>query len=152
LKAIDIINFINEDKFSKYTAKQIYDELGAEDFIEYLRNLVLKAIKLTNLDYLVNIKPVVSKDYISNNMITMAFEHKENNYKEHLFVNFHVSGEYISVMSLVSRLSTRHRSPLYTVPSNETNIINRLTTIIKDTCESDEINKLRQKYLSQAKK
>ena len=39
MKAIDIINFINEDKFSKYTLRQIYDELGPEDFAEYLKDI-----------------------------------------------------------------------------------------------------------------
>ena len=48
MKAIDIINFINEDKFSKYTAKQIYDELGHEDFVDYLSDTTLKIIK--NID------------------------------------------------------------------------------------------------------
>jgi hypothetical protein len=44
MKAIDIINFINEDKFSKYTSGQIYNELGKEDFIEYLEKICTKII------------------------------------------------------------------------------------------------------------
>ena len=50
MKALDIINFINEDKFSKYTLQQIYDELGKEDFVDYLANLYLKAAKLEGLE------------------------------------------------------------------------------------------------------
>ena len=41
-----IYSILNEDKFSKYTIKQIYDELGEEGFIEYIEDLCQKAIKL----------------------------------------------------------------------------------------------------------
>jgi hypothetical protein len=40
-----IYSILNEDKFSKYTAQQIYDELGEEEFQNYLEKLVLKAAK-----------------------------------------------------------------------------------------------------------
>ena len=152
MKATDVINFINEDKFSKYTAKQIYDELGAEDFIEYLRKLILKAVKLTGIDYLVNIKPVAEEDFISPNIISVVFENRENRYIESLFISFHVLGEYTLVYSQVSQSFNKQRSQSYSVPSNETNIINRLIAIIKYACESDKVNKLRQKYLKRAKK
>ena len=50
MKASKLTNSINlllnEDKFSKYTIKQIYDELGEEGFIEYIEDLCQKAIKL----------------------------------------------------------------------------------------------------------
>lgn len=45
MKAVDIINFINETSYVKYTAQQIYDELGEEEFQIYLEKLVLKAAK-----------------------------------------------------------------------------------------------------------
>ena len=46
MKAIDIINFIlNEDKFSKYTMEQIYDELGDEEFVNYIDDIVRSVIK-----------------------------------------------------------------------------------------------------------
>ena len=48
MKAIDIINFINEDKFSKYTVKQIYDELGKDDFIEYIEAIATKVVRSLN--------------------------------------------------------------------------------------------------------
>jgi hypothetical protein len=45
-KIINSINFIlNEDKFSKYTYRQIYDELGKEDFFDYIDDIVRKTIK-----------------------------------------------------------------------------------------------------------
>ena len=40
-----INNILNEDKFSKYTLRQIYDELGSEDFLNYIEEIVLKIIK-----------------------------------------------------------------------------------------------------------
>jgi hypothetical protein len=56
LKAIDIINFINEDKFSKYTIKQIYDELGEEDFLNYISDICYQTVKNHNLEHLVGMK------------------------------------------------------------------------------------------------
>ena len=50
MRAIDIINFINEDKFSKYTASQIYDELGHEEFFNYLENICTKIIREVNTE------------------------------------------------------------------------------------------------------
>ena len=40
-----IYSILNEDKFSKYTYFQIFDELGADEFLEYLAELCKKAIK-----------------------------------------------------------------------------------------------------------
>jgi hypothetical protein len=40
-----INNILNEDKFSKYTLRQIYDELGSEGFLDYIEEIVLKIIK-----------------------------------------------------------------------------------------------------------
>jgi hypothetical protein len=39
---------INEDKFAKYTISQIYDELGPEDFTDYMDAIAKKTIK--NID------------------------------------------------------------------------------------------------------
>jgi hypothetical protein len=48
-KLTNSINLLlNEDKFSKYTLDQIFDELGEEDLIEYLKSASLKIIK--NID------------------------------------------------------------------------------------------------------
>jgi hypothetical protein len=67
MRAIDIINFINEDKFSKYTLKQIYDELGKEDFFDYLSNTALKIIK--NIDKIFNsVKVEISNRVIYYNI------------------------------------------------------------------------------------
>ena len=40
-----ITSILNEDKFSKYTISQIYDELGKEDFLNYIDDIVKKTIK-----------------------------------------------------------------------------------------------------------
>jgi hypothetical protein len=45
-KLTNLINILlNEDKLSKYTALQILDELGPEDFLDYLDDLFSKTIK-----------------------------------------------------------------------------------------------------------
>jgi hypothetical protein len=64
LKAITLINSIsyilNEDKFSKYTARQVYEELGEEGFIDYLESICTKIIKNLNTETNIkNVKPEV---------------------------------------------------------------------------------------------
>jgi hypothetical protein len=49
-----IISILNEDKFSKYTLSQIYDELGKEDFKDYLEQLCYKIIKSEKIYFLKN--------------------------------------------------------------------------------------------------
>lgn len=52
MKANKITNSINillnEDKFAKYTIQQVYDELGEEDFIDYVATAGNKIIKGLN--------------------------------------------------------------------------------------------------------
>jgi hypothetical protein len=61
LKAIDIINFINEDKFSKYTANQIYDELGEEDYNDYIEKICTKVVRNLKTDTEIkNAKPKIN--------------------------------------------------------------------------------------------
>jgi hypothetical protein len=57
MKAIDIINFINEDKFVKYTAQQIYDELGEEEFLNYIKKIMLKIIN--KIDFITSTKDII---------------------------------------------------------------------------------------------
>ena len=50
LKTLNLIeSVINEDKFSKYTLQQIFDELGKEGFVDYIEELVHKVIKVYNV-------------------------------------------------------------------------------------------------------
>ena len=62
MKAIDIINFINEDKFSKYTLDQIFDELGGiEEFMEYLETVCTKVVRSLKTDTEIkNAKPKIT--------------------------------------------------------------------------------------------
>ena len=90
MKAIDIINFINEDKFSKYTIKQIHDELGYDDFIEYLESLCYKAVKAENIEGLIEMKPGMSAKWETS--MFFSFEQKHRNYSDKLFVNYTVGG------------------------------------------------------------
>ena len=63
-----IISILNEDKFSKYTLQQIYDELGQEDFAEYIENLYKKAVSSVNSvkNMSVNFKGFGSLQFISD--------------------------------------------------------------------------------------
>ena len=50
---------INEDKFSKYTVKQIHDELDRTDFADYIISICNKSVR--NLDTETNIKKAKSE-------------------------------------------------------------------------------------------
>ena len=58
MKANTLINSItsilNEDKFAKYTISQIYDELGKEDFLNYIEDICYKIIKSEKIYFLKN--------------------------------------------------------------------------------------------------
>ena len=49
MKALKLTNSINillnEDKFSKYTPKQVYDELGEDNFVNYIEQICTKVIR-----------------------------------------------------------------------------------------------------------
>ena len=103
MRAIDIINFINEDKFSKYTVKQIYDELGKDDFIEYIEAIATKVVRSLNTVTKFNkAKPEISyaaddlhvyykqKTVINNlelieSLIIYAFDSRDSLYIEYCF-------------------------------------------------------------------
>jgi hypothetical protein len=40
-----IYSILNEDKFSKYTLIQLYDELGEEGFVDYIEEICTKVIR-----------------------------------------------------------------------------------------------------------
>jgi hypothetical protein len=63
-----IISILNEDKFSKYTLPQIYDELGQEDFADYIEALYKKAVSSVNSvkNMSVNFKGFGSLQFISD--------------------------------------------------------------------------------------
>ena len=66
-----IYSILNEDKFSKYTAQQIYDELGEEEFQIYLEKLVLKAAK--GIKLLDGLFPLYGAFEINPNEISLLF-------------------------------------------------------------------------------
>jgi hypothetical protein len=103
VKANKITNSINillnEDKFSKYSMQQVYDELGKEDFIEYLKNICNKVVK--NLDTETNIKkaePSASKSLHGFSYSATTGNLKEfisiyiGNWNEELQISYEVIG------------------------------------------------------------
>jgi hypothetical protein len=68
LRANKITNSINillnEDKFSKYSMQQIIDELGEDEFVDYLEKVTTKIIRNLNEKY-IRVKPkiVVTSTY-----------------------------------------------------------------------------------------
>jgi hypothetical protein len=93
MKAIDIINFINEDKFSKYTLQQIYDELDEEDFFDYLSKCALKIIKTLDEKFKA-VKPKIIKDAYNYLIVSCyegrdGFELKYSDNSNTLFIQCH---------------------------------------------------------------
>lgn len=88
MKAIDIINFINEDKFSKYTIKQIYDELGSEEFINYIEDMVYKIAKTGKIPTL----KLDEKQFTLH--IFLRFKSKNNTF---LHVSYNTVGGYLKI-------------------------------------------------------
>jgi hypothetical protein len=125
LKAIDIINFINEDKFSKYTLKQIYDELGSEeDFLNYLEDLFYKVVKSTKSTLLKKFK--LDTKNSEGNKVFIKFEiEKERIY---LYMSYSTTKENL-IISSWSRDKSGYiegaPSP-YTLEAKATNILPEL--------------------------
>jgi len=105
MRAIDIINFINEDKFSKYTVKQIYDELGKNEFIDYIETISTKAVRSLNtvtkfnkakpqvsyaaddLHVYYEQKTIVNRLELIESLIIYAFDNRDSLYIEYCFKN-----------------------------------------------------------------
>lgn len=164
MKANKIINSIssilNESNFAKYTLRQVYDELVyKEDLADYLKKLAVRAVKLTNLDYLTNMK---AQDYIyaSDTMIAFGLAQRKNKYEEKLTIQLHmedIEKEYIEVDCRVFKSPLKHETSDWCRTGNnifslkEVDVINALKVAIKDACESPEVKKLRQECLRQVK-
>ena len=52
---------LNEDKFSSMTLTEIFDELGPDDFSDYLEELVMKAAKGSNIKELKSLELDIKK-------------------------------------------------------------------------------------------
>lgn len=58
-KLTNSINLLlNEDKFSKYSMQQIIDELGEDDFVDYLEKVTTKIIRNLDEKY-IKVKPKI---------------------------------------------------------------------------------------------
>jgi hypothetical protein len=100
LEAIKLTNSIysilNEDKFVKYTVKQIYDELGQEDFMDYLEKICTKIIK--NLDTNTDIKDAIPQ----TDFEAISYEAETYGEPQYLLV------EFIEILCLKNALICRY--------------------------------------------
>ena len=103
MKAIDIINFINEDKFSKYTIKQIYDELGQEDFLNYISDICYQTVKNNNLEYLVGMKvnKTITAEVNNGTNIGFCFYKKQKYGVETLYIYLNVERMRLRIVSRI---------------------------------------------------
>jgi hypothetical protein len=137
LKAIDIINFINEDKFAKYNLSQVYDELGHDDFDDYLKDICTNTIKKLDTD--TNIKH--AKAISGYDTRSWAYAAKTGNLEEHLEVKCH-SG--VRIAYYVNRNYPTNFS--CGISFHEVGYIVTLRKVLNNLYNSKEYKELREKY------
>ena len=134
MKAIDIINFINEDKFSKYTVKQVYDELGEEEFFNYIDSIVRKVIK--NIRDLTNSK--LTFEVVDNAPVMLYTQKATSKIIKHLAIKFFFSGDFIKLYAVHSKVGgtskDRDTDAAATVEFKDINITKLLTDAIVTLC------------------
>ena len=148
LKLTNSINLIlNEDKFSKYTVQQIVDELGEDEFKNYLEKICTKIIR--NLDTATEIKD--AKPFTEFG--STQYEAETYGEPQHLLV------EFIEIVRIINVLVCNYRcyqkgafgrpdSKPFTdsvyIYSNDVDIINRLKIRINKLYNSGAAKRARQ--------
>jgi hypothetical protein len=154
VRAIDIINFINEDRFSKYTMEQIYDELGKEDFLDYIENLCFRAVKAENIEPLINMK-LTPKIYYRGNGVVMLFTQSHEFYRECLEVMLVYPNNLIIATDVSNHptvdVSVGARMHGYDVPSEATDVFSEIRKGLKHCINSQDSVEKRKIYTERAK-
>ena len=126
MKATDIINFINEDKFSKYTVKQIYDELGPEEFINYIENLVYRIAKSGKIPTL-----KLDEKQFTPPKVSIRFRGKNNTF---LYVSYVDISEVLMLRCFSGDPHKKRRmefvSDFFVLPKDTVNILPELQKLI----------------------
>jgi hypothetical protein len=148
MKATDIINFINEDKFSKYTASQIYDELGYDDFVEYLESLCYRAVKAENIEGLLEMKPNNTMKF--NDSMFFSFIQEHRNYNDLLFVNYTFRGGLDIHTNIYSRKYFQNGIPSedsgeWNIRRDDTDLFNKFRRAIRGAFFERGMVELRKK-------
>ena len=156
MKAKDIINFINEDKFSKYTVRQIFEELGSEDFADYLEKLCYNAVKLEKVKILDGMELNNNDKMVSTNTVYIRFVKEINvkdiSYTEKLTVNYFYLADVFKIRGNVcDDYGTSYGySDWWVIPAKATNILVEIRNAIKyGYVKSKSLNKYRQELLTE---
>jgi hypothetical protein len=152
VKAKDIINFINEDKFSKYTVRQIFEELGSEDFADYLEKLCYSAVKLEKVKILDGME--LTDRLVSKSSVDLRFSKKiivkDTYYTEKFVIRYFYLGEVFKLRGNVldNYGASYGYSDWWVVPVKATNILTEIRNGIKyGYVKSKSLNKYRQELL-----
>jgi hypothetical protein len=131
-----ISSILNEDKFSKYTALQIYDELGKEDFIEYLENALIKIVNKIEL-----FKDAETDKHVGTLSAYFYFIRDMPRYSEILTIKVYpVSG----LIAIASEIMDMGSVPNIVIERNSTNIVKLLQDNIIKIVNSKKMVKMRK--------
>jgi hypothetical protein len=145
LKAIDIINFINEDKFAKYTIKQIYDELGEDEFSDYIIDVstkIIKTNKLMTADMEVSWFPGGD----SEEDWGLSFVDYKPYYADAIYIMTD-SKKYVTISVHVSSLKGARKQVAFKFPRKDTGFIDALKGILLKLFSDSKLVTYRQKCI-----
>ena len=142
MKAIDIINFINEDKFVKYTAQQIYDEIGEEEFLNYIKKIMLKVIN--KIDFINSTKDItIGRE---TNTVFVNFRDTIGTSFDFTIQTYYFFNSKMFTISSVLSLKGKSKHSFFTrLSGNVTDISNALPASI-DTKDFDTMGKMIKAY------
>ena len=145
MKAIDIINFINEDKFSKYTLRQIYDELGPEDFAEYLKDMTSKILK--GIDILTNLR--FRSFNIAVGDVSMLFDNVMEEYVDEVWLHYILKHNELFIDCSVSSNRYNEKEESIKFRGNLTNLISYLKPALIELVNHNTLVKYRKQLIKE---
>jgi hypothetical protein len=145
LKAIDIINFINEDKFSKYTLRQIYDELGPEDFAEYLKDMVAKILK--GIDILTNLRFRSFNTEVGD--VSMLFDNVMEEYVDEVWLHYILKHNELFIDCSVSSNRYNEKEESIKFRGNLVNLISYLKPALIELVNHNTLVKYRKQLVKE---
>jgi hypothetical protein len=147
----EINSVINEDAYSRYTAKQLYQKLGKDGFLNYLEDISQKIVRRNNLEYLKDMELVDTTDSVK--VIGLMFT-KENNdiWTETLFVDYNLTTNRLYAMVGASGKDDIFVTEAYMLSRSDVDIYSKLTEKILSACKDKKLNSTRNKIINRAKK
>lgn len=129
IKKIDESMKMNEDSNDDKTAKQIYDELGRDKFVEYLKDIAYKSVRQSNIQWLSKMKFSPDMSHISDSTIILLFTQRQPPFI-HTYSIIYENGELrVSCYFIIIKTSKIvEPSSRVVISPSQTNIAKAITT------------------------